>query len=620
MREKTLWNFVYFCTFIVLITEILSSINSLNRVTVTVSWILIICYFLINNIKFFNIITIRNLFNNSFYLKNKFIIFFLISIILLTFFTSIIYPPTTPDSLAYHLPRVMQWIQNENVNFFTTPDHRQLMMPPFSEYFILHLQLITNSDYLANVPQWLAMLFSLITASLITKELGGNKRFQLISAFIVATIPMGILQSSSTQTDYILSFWLITLIYFLTLYLKTNHLKYLFGFSLSLGLGILTKQNMYLFALPFCFWLLFYFIKYNLSKIYYLFLVFIIILTINFGHYYRNINMYGNPIGFHSQNIKAVNENFSKNYIVSNIIRNLSLNFTFPSQKINHEIRSAVKSIHKIINVPILNEENTFDKSYFLYFSTYESHAGNTLHFILVWLLIIYILYKKKFNTHLVKYLICIISSFLLFSIFLKVQTTNSRFLLALFIGITPLLSITLEKINNKNLTNFILLSLYLWAMPYLFMNSTRPLIGNIEKKGKSIIFKKNDLLLNYNRNKLYFVQTPYLYHQINEITDKIVKNRCTNIGITNGMPSTYEYSFWVMLKQKFGENNFKISHTNVKNVTKKKNNFSERINFCSIIQLKCNTKNINCNNINEKTIKKFYNNRIIKNDFSLFY
>jgi len=246
---------------------------------------LVIFFFLIKNVKLFNFIIIRNLFNNSFYLKNKFIIFLLSSIIILTFFTSIVYPPTTADSMDYHLPRVMQWIQNENVDFFSTSDHRQLMMPPFSEYFILHLQLITNNDYLANVPQWLAMLFSLITISLITKELGGNKRFQLISAFIGSTIPMGILQSSSTQTDYILSFWLISLIYFLILYLKTNNLKYLVGFSLSLGIGILTKQNMYLFAFPFCFWLFFYFVRNKLSKIYYLFLIFIIVLTLNFGPY-----------------------------------------------------------------------------------------------------------------------------------------------------------------------------------------------------------------------------------------------------------------------------------------------------------------------------------------------
>ena len=156
--------------------------------------------------------------------------------------------------------------------------------------------------------------------------------------------------------------------------------------------------------------------------------------------------------------------------------------------------------------------------------------------------------------------------------------------------------------------------------MPYVFMNSTRPLIGNIEKKENTIIFKKNYSLLNYNRNKLYFVQSPELHDQINEITDKIVKNNCTNIGITSGMPSKFEYPLWVMLNQKFDENKYKISHTNVKNVTKKINETSEKINFCSIIQYKCNAKNINCSSVNEKTIKKFYNNRIIKNDFNLFY
>ena len=74
--------------------------------------------------------------------------------------------------------------------------------------------------------------------------------------------------------------------------------------------------------------------------------------------------------------------------------------------------------------------------------------------------------------------------------------------------------------------------------------------------------------MLNYNRNKLYFVQSPELYVQINEITNKIVKNNCTNIG-TSGMPSKFEYPLWVMLNQKFDENKYKIS-TQMLNVTKK--------------------------------------------------
>jgi hypothetical protein len=53
-------------------------------------------------------------------------------------------------------------------------------------------------------------------ATLIAKQqLGANQTGQLIAAVFVATIPMGILQASSTQNDYVLSFWLICFVYFI---------------------------------------------------------------------------------------------------------------------------------------------------------------------------------------------------------------------------------------------------------------------------------------------------------------------------------------------------------------------------------------------------------------------
>ena len=62
-------------------------------------------------------------------------------ILIITFFTALIYPPNSPDSLSYHMPRVMHWIQNNNVEYYPTSIPRQLFVSPFSEFVILHLQL-----------------------------------------------------------------------------------------------------------------------------------------------------------------------------------------------------------------------------------------------------------------------------------------------------------------------------------------------------------------------------------------------------------------------------------------------------------------------------------------------
>ena len=137
----------------------------------------------------------------------------------MTFLTALIYPPNTPDSMSYHMPRVMHWIQNQNVDFYPTSTTRQLYVSPFSEYVILHLQLIVNGDRLANLVQWFSMFGSLIGVSLIARELGGNTKSQIFSALFCATIPMGILQSTSTQTDYVVSFWIVILVYFLLCYI-----------------------------------------------------------------------------------------------------------------------------------------------------------------------------------------------------------------------------------------------------------------------------------------------------------------------------------------------------------------------------------------------------------------
>ena len=181
----------------------------------------------------------------------------------ITFLVAIVAPPNTNDSMQYHMSRVMHWIVNRSVDFFPTPSDRQLWMPPFAEYAILHFQILAGSDLFANLVQWLAMVGSVIGVSLIASRLGAGQKGQVFAALFAVTLPMGVLQSTSTQTDYVAAFWGVCFAFFAISEsnrfidessgrLSINSIL----LALAFGLGILTKGTFVVCAVPFLIWLL----------------------------------------------------------------------------------------------------------------------------------------------------------------------------------------------------------------------------------------------------------------------------------------------------------------------------------------------------------------------------
>ncbi|MEJ3742453.1 hypothetical protein WEI85_04045 [Actinomycetes bacterium KLBMP 9797] len=115
--------------------------------------------------------------------------------------------PNNFDSQTYHLPKVEHWAAQGDLEFWPTAIHRQVDIPPGAEYLLLHLRLFTGGDALYNLVQWVAGVGCLVVASRIAAQLGGGRRAQLITAFVVGTTPMVALQATSTQTDLVVAAW-----------------------------------------------------------------------------------------------------------------------------------------------------------------------------------------------------------------------------------------------------------------------------------------------------------------------------------------------------------------------------------------------------------------------------
>ncbi|MFV2112060.1 hypothetical protein ACFHW0_06920 [Micromonospora sp. LOL_025] len=115
--------------------------------------------------------------------------------------------PNNFDSQTYHLPKVEHWVAQGGLDFWPTAIHRQVTIPPGAEYLLLHLRLFTGGDALHHLVQWAAGVGVLLAATRIAAQLGGGRRAQLLTAFVLATTPMVALQATSTQTDLVCAAW-----------------------------------------------------------------------------------------------------------------------------------------------------------------------------------------------------------------------------------------------------------------------------------------------------------------------------------------------------------------------------------------------------------------------------
>ena len=102
-------------------------------------------------------------------------------------------PPNTWDVMAYHMPRVVHWMQNHHVAFYPTHEPKQLHMPPWAEFAMLHLHALAGSDSSNNLVQWFSLFASVVGVTLLAQSMGAGHGGQVLAAVICATLPQGLL-------------------------------------------------------------------------------------------------------------------------------------------------------------------------------------------------------------------------------------------------------------------------------------------------------------------------------------------------------------------------------------------------------------------------------------------
>ena len=563
-------------------TEILNLFKIVNVGGVSVTWvsvtiILFIIYIRCKRIDFKYILA-----SPSICAPLRTILMMVVAIVSIVGVIALIAPPNTWDSAAYHMARVAHWVQNQNVDHYAASYLPQLYQPPWAEFAIMHLQIISDCDRFANCIQWWSMIGSILGVSILAKLFGADIRGQIFTAAFAATIPMGIMQSSSTQNDYVVTFWLVCFVCFSLHWFNANRevisgddLLHAMGVGMSLGLAILTKGTAYIYASPFVIWFAVLLVKQQkMRALQYSLLIAVMVLLLNVGHYTRNIILFGSPISVGSGEETITNKVYSLPAATSNIIRNISLHLGTPSQFINNKIYYAIHRVHEIMNIDVSDIRTTSRWGNFVIIrlNTYEDSAGNPVHLILIVLSIAVCFLWKIWKLHyrLLSYIFSLIAGFILFSVLLRWQPWHSRLQLPLFVLFSPLVGMILARIRPKIFGSVMVILICITALPWVFLNKTKLLLP-----ASLVSVMRGPENIDYipiwasDRKEQYFSHgsSRYLKEPYMSAAAYIKTKGISDIGLW--LPyDPWEYQLWVMLKEDSYPS--RIESVMVSNISKK--------------------------------------------------
>ena len=545
-KKALLATVLIFCSLVVIITEILSMLQCFNFQSILISWSVVLVanllwlYLKKENTAVFTCNLRQNIYNvfKGLSIFNKIVLSSVSVILLLILAQSIIYPPNNWDSMTYHMARITSWVSHQSVAYYPTSIVRQLYEPPFAEYLIAHISILSKGDYFANPVQLFFLLFTIVGIVLILEEFGLGVRYKVIAVVLAVTIPEVVLEASSTQNDIVVSFFIIAACYFAFRAVKSGRFGDHLFLGLAVALGIVTKGTAYIYLAPvLLFWgigsLMCLFRTRNYNFLLLPLMVAVLAISINAGQYYRNYNYSKNVLGTDKEEGKTyANQKMSAGLLLSSMIKNAGMHFSLMYAK--PVARLSTKAVYKLhtmagmdINDPAVNYRNSV---YIINEVVTDEDGGpNMIHFILIaasFVILIWSITKGNRNFIVSTLLAIVILQIMFFCAYLKWQPWASRLHVPMFLLSVPLVCYALS-INSvfKKIMCVITPVVLVYALLVTLHNARRPYSAPMFSS----------------RYRNYFQSKPWVYDEYNAAYTTISQSGAKNIGLIFGVDD-WEY------------------------------------------------------------------------------
>jgi 4-amino-4-deoxy-L-arabinose transferase-like glycosyltransferase len=465
---------------------------------------------------------------------------------LATLVTALVAAPNTWDSMTYHLARVEQWLSRGSVAHYPTSVDRQLWQPPFGEYLLLTARSLGGGDRLVNLVQWLASLGCALTAAAAARSLGLGPRGGWLAAGLVLTMPVVVLEATSTQNDLVAALWIAILAALAIEPVEAGRSRSgwaWIGGAFALAVG--TKGVALIFGLPLL--LLAVAMRWRWGAggaLRGLALVAAIVVAVNGAWLIRNQRTYGNPGGDPEVQRLLRPATLAPTGLAANLIANASIHWSLPGEPARRAAETVVETVNRALGVD--------PAALFPYFgglraepwSTDEDLAGNPLLFLLTALALAMAARRwSSLGPQARGWVLALAAAILLFGVAVRWQPFNARLHLPGFVLAVPLVAAMLER-GRERWGHVLLLLALIGALPPLLANTIRPWVGPRWQPTPGAVPVGS--IFTTPRVEQYFARQPAQYPVFRSVVGRLAEGDCRRVGVKAGYDS-WEYPLWAL-------------------------------------------------------------------------
>lgn len=474
----------------------------------------------------------------------------LIFILGVTFFIAATAAPNNYDSQTYHLSRIEHWIQNGSLEHYPTSIPRQIAYGPLAEMLIMHSRILAGSYVFSQFIQWLSMCVSLAGVFGITRRMGGTQFQCWLACAFVITIPIGILESTTTQNDYVVAALLSIFVYFgLGLAESSSDSLRLSATAwAALALSGIVKPTAYLIGSGFAAWFCFAMFLRSPGRAFISGLVGLLLLALAFTPFaIRNYQTFGSV----TSPIASVTSSgsYGLRQTLINSILHFGINLSTDIPEVNKFTTAAITGLVTKLGFEAVSSDIVMTGTTFSISSGparyHEDTAPNPLHAILIAaaFFIFVIRAWKSPNWLEIFYWCSFFVGAICFVTVLRWQPWITRLQLPLFVLAAPVCSLQVaRRVQCKSFSCATAVIFFFAGFDTLFFNAGRPLFSS----GQEISYLKKTSA------ERLFLNKPGWLQGYQEVTSLVTKRGLSQIGLLLS-GDDWEYPFWYFLNSSPG-------------------------------------------------------------------